>query len=78
MILTYQTTANVFNAFCSPCTAFTLGFEQMEYSFREDSRDAEVCGIIEEGGIERFFGVQLRISFIEGTATGTILIKVCY
>ena len=52
------------------CTAFTIGFELTEYSFREDAGGAEVCVVIEEGGIERFFGVQLRISFIEGTATG--------
>ena len=52
--------------------AFTVGFEQAEYSFREDS-GGEVCIVFEEGGIEGDQSVQLTLGASDGTATGECL-----
>ena len=52
--------------------AFTVGFEQAEYSFGEDS-GGEVCVVIEEGGIQGDQSIQLTLGASDGTATGESL-----
>ena len=53
----------------SSCTAFTVGFEQTEYTFREDA-GGEVCVVLEEGGIQGDQSVELTLGASDGTATG--------
>ena len=61
------------NYVASYTAAFTFGFEQTEYSFREDSEleEVELCGVIEEGGTEIFVGIT--VISINGTATGIVI-----
>ena len=49
-----------------------MGFGQSAYSFNEDE-SGQVCVVIEEGGVESTQGVDLSVTFSDGTATGELL-----
>ena len=49
-----------------------MGYGQTAYSFNEDE-SGQVCVVIEEGGVESTQGVDLSVTFSDGTATGELV-----